>query len=77
MFITAYGSTVVWFLNTHLRELLIEYWEIVLIYLGSFGVGGLIFTRVIRGNEETKHYYRVTAKWYVLFNFEALIFNFC
>ena len=57
-----YVSTGIYFLKTHLRKMLIVYWEMSLIYVIVMSLAGTGFVYFMRSHEETKHVYRVVGK---------------
>eukprot|EP01039_Chlorochromonas_danica_P004828 gene4829-5293_t len=71
----SYGAAVVWYLQQHLRSLLVQYWEAVLIYLFSTASLGAIATRLLRNNEATKHFVTVLVKWIIRLAGVVAIYN--
>lgn len=62
---TVYATSFLLFLQSMLRRLLVDYWEIVAVYVTAMSLLGLVFTRWMRSKEETKHFFKVSAKWFM------------
>ncbi len=58
-----YGWGLMHFMTSFLRQAMVLYWEFTLGYIVIMAICGVIFVRMLRANETTKHVYRVTAKW--------------
>ena len=61
----SYGASLVWYLKNYLSKVIVNYWEYLLAYVIVFGFIGLFFTRMMRGNENTKHLYTVSVRWLI------------
>ena len=57
-----YGASGIYFLKSHLRTMLIVYWEVSLIYMVVMCLTGCGFVYFMRSRAETKHVYRVVGK---------------
>lgn len=73
--ISFYGASVVYFVRTHLRQLILHHWELVLGYIVVAALLGLIFVGLIRRHESSKHSMRVCVKWIIRLVGSALVYN--
>ena len=60
---TIYATSFIYFILSTLRRLLVDYWEIVAIYVVGMSLLGALFTRFMRSRDDSKHFFRVGTKW--------------
>lgn len=60
-----YATSFAYFLQSMLRRLLVDYWELVAMYIAAMSLLSILFTRFMRSKEETKHFFRISAKWFM------------
>lgn len=58
----AYGVSVIYFLRTHLRAMLLIYWEFTLLYVILMSTTGCFFVYMMRSRRESKNVFRVVGK---------------
>jgi hypothetical protein len=63
--LVSYGASLIYFLREHFQALVLQYWEAVVAYITAAMILGLGFTRVVRGNEGSKHLLVVGVKWLI------------
>eukprot|EP01031_Cornospumella_fuschlensis_P028110 gene28110-33942_t len=73
--ICTYFATGIFFVRTHFQAIILQYWEVVLGYLLSSSLLGLICTSFIRKHEESKHFIIVCVKWGIRFAGAICIYN--
>jgi hypothetical protein len=70
-----YGAGLIWFLKNNLIEILINYWEYLVIYTIVLSLIGLFAIRLSRGHETSKHLLTVSVKWLIRFLGVILVYN--
>jgi len=70
-----YFSALFAVLQSALRHLLVDYWELFSGYLIASSLMGGLSVRWFRGSDKTKHVYRVTTKWVMRFAGVVLLYN--
>jgi hypothetical protein len=70
-----YGLTVIWLMQKFLKTILLRYWEFAVLYVIIAALVGILFARMLRSFEETKHLVRVSVKWLLRMGGVVCIFN--
>jgi hypothetical protein len=70
-----YGAGLVYLLRENFNTLLLQYWEVTMAYLVVSSCLGLYVTRLIRGNDVSKHSLTTAVKWFLRLIGTMLIYN--
>ena len=74
MTVSGYGISVAWLIFNRIRDLLMEYIEIVLMYCGIMAAIGVFFTSKLRSGEN-KSSFRLAVKFLIRFIALVVLYN--
>lgn len=75
MALSSYGASLVWFLKTNAREIILSYWEFALFYVVAMFLLSLLVISALRSFDNSTHTLRVSVKWMIRLAGVTMLYN--